>query len=215
MGKKKPIVPAEPEKKKKKTPTGQKARGVLAKINPEALEVKIEGKRRKERLLLDDISINKQEEGLIETAGDEVNPVPKWAEDSLSREQILFCQLYTTREFFGNGTQSYIEAYNINTMDPGAYIGAVTSASRLLTKAYIMQYINYLLEDVLGVNDAFVDKQLVFLITQNADLRAKMAAIKEYNILKNRVERNKGKLKEDGDKGKEHIKIIKLIEVKQ
>jgi hypothetical protein len=38
-----------------------------------------------------------------------------------------------------------------------------------------------------GLNDSYVDKQLELLITQNADFKAKIAAIREYNALKKRI----------------------------
>lgn len=99
----------------------------------------------------------------------------------------LFCKLYATeREFFGNGTQAYIEAFDIDTSKKGAYAAARASASGLLTKANILARINELLE--LGpLNNEFVDRQIGFLIEQNADYSAKMAAIKEYNALKKRI----------------------------
>lgn len=38
----------------------------------------------------------------------------------LTPKQLLFCRLYASdREFFGNGVQSYIEAYHINPTAPG------------------------------------------------------------------------------------------------
>ena len=105
----------------------------------------------------------------------------------LNPKQEFFCELYaSTREFFGNGVQSYIEAYDINTNERGAYNTAKTSAYDLLTKPYILDRINELLE-LRGLNDSFVDKQLEFLITQNADLSTKVRAINEYNKLKSRI----------------------------
>jgi len=59
-------------------------------------------------------------------------------------------------------------------------------ASRLLEKVSILAYINELLEGI-GLNEAHVDKQLAFLITQNADFGAKMAAIREFNTLRRRI----------------------------
>lgn len=98
-----------------------------------------------------------------------------------------FCQLYASKEeFFGNGTQSYIKAYNINVQKKGAYHAARSSAYDLLTKPDILLRINEILE-ARGLNDAFVDKQLELLITQNADFAAKIQAIKEYNQLKQRI----------------------------
>ncbi|MDF9749191.1 hypothetical protein M2428_000621 [Arthrobacter sp. ES3-54] len=46
--------------------------------------------------------------------------------------------------------------------------------------------INQLLDEA-GLNDAHVDKQLLFLITQHADFTNKLGAIREYNKLKARI----------------------------
>jgi hypothetical protein len=90
------------------------------------------------------------------------------------------------REFFGNGVQSYIEAYGVIASKPSSYAAARANSSRLLTKANILQRITTLLEDT-TLNDQFVDKQLAFLIVQNADMSTKMRAITEYNKLRQRV----------------------------
>jgi len=104
----------------------------------------------------------------------------------LNPRQERFCQLYASdEEFFGNGVQSYIEAYNPKRVG-NWYNTAKASAWENLTKPDILLRINELLE-LRGLNDPFVDKQLELLITQNADFRAKIAAIKEYNQLKKRI----------------------------
>lgn len=109
------------------------------------------------------------------------------AKEKLNPKQELFCQLYSSdQEFFANGTQAYMEAYDIVTSKKGAYEGARVNASKLLTNTNILKRINELLE-LRGLNDPFVDKQLEFLITQNADLKTKVSAIKEYNKLKSRI----------------------------
>ena len=114
----------------------------------------------------------------------------------LNEKQKLFCQLYATdREFFGNGVQAYIKAYNINLSKSGAYNGARTDAYRLLTKAYILEYIRKIME-LGGLNNERVDKELLFLIEQDAEFGTKLGAIKEYNKLKDRIE---NKLKLEGD----------------
>jgi hypothetical protein len=56
----------------------------------------------------------------------------------------------------------------------------------LLTNSNILSRINEEL-DAAGLNDNFVDKQLLFAITQNADLSSKVRAIQEYNKLKQRI----------------------------
>ena len=88
-------------------------------------------------------------------------------------------------EFFGNGTQSYLEAFNKKGRII-KYETARANASRLLTNAIVLERINELMEEAI-LNDTFVDKQLGFLISQNADFRAKVSAIKEYNALKKRI----------------------------
>ncbi|MBA7690828.1 hypothetical protein ES703_99360 [subsurface metagenome] len=98
-----------------------------------------------------------------------------------------FCELYATdKEFFGNGVQTYAEVYGIDITTKGGYKTAKTNAWRLLTNADLLAYINELLEDV-ALNKPHVDKQLAFLITQNADFGAKLGAIKEFNALRQRI----------------------------
>lgn len=108
-------------------------------------------------------------------------------ENGLNLRQEKFCLLYASdREFFGNGVESYSEAYDIDLSEPGNYGTCRANASKLLTKSNILNRINQLLEDG-TLNDTFVDKQLAFLITQNADLPTKRASISEYNKLKQRI----------------------------
>lgn len=108
-------------------------------------------------------------------------------ENKLNEKQELFCKLFASdREFFGNGVQSYIEAYDIKLDKPNAYKTALAASSRLLSNVKITARINELFE-ARGLNDCFVDKQLEKMITQDADFKAKMSAIKEYNALKNRI----------------------------
>lgn len=108
-------------------------------------------------------------------------------EKGLTLQQEKFCQLYSSdREFFGNGVQSYIEAYDVDLSKKNAYNVAKNGAYENLTKPDILKRINELLE-LRGLNDSFVDKQLELVITQNAEFHAKVAAIKEYNKLKKRT----------------------------
>lgn len=115
-------------------------------------------------------------------------------EDGLNQQQELFCQLYINadREVFGNGAQCYIEVYGAEHFKKYkkqmSYIVAASLASRLLTKVKIIDRINSLLSTG-GFNSENVDKQHLFLINQHADLKTKMAAIKEFNELKNRIQK--------------------------
>lgn len=107
----------------------------------------------------------------------------------LNPKQELFAKYYATdREFFGNGVESYLEAYDdsIDRSKPNWYKTACAAASRLLGDVKVCLRINELLEDG-GLNDQFVDKQLQMLVTQHADFSAKMKAIAEYNKLKARI----------------------------
>ncbi len=108
---------------------------------------------------------------------------------NLNPDQERFCQLYATdREFFGNGVESYLEAYeeSIDRTKPNWYKTACASASRLLSNAKVYTRINEIMEEC-GLNDIAVDRQLSFMIAQQADFTNKMAAIKEYNKLKQRI----------------------------
>lgn len=113
--------------------------------------------------------------------------VKKATELGLNPRQMLFGKLYaSTEEFFGNGVQSYIEAYKPKRVG-NWYLSAMSSASDLLRNPKVSTFINHLLE-MRGLNDAFVDKQLEFLITQHADFKSKLGAVHEYNQLRRRVE---------------------------
>lgn len=114
-----------------------------------------------------------------------IKPIKK---PELTLQQKRFAELYTSdTEFFGNGVNSYAEAYHIDLTKKNSYKVAQVNASRLLSNAIILDYMNKLLDDM-GLNDVHVDKQLAFLITQNAELGVKMAAIREFNKLRQRLE---------------------------
>ncbi len=107
-------------------------------------------------------------------------------EIELTDQQIRFCENYVSKEFYGNGTQSYIDAYQVDITKKGQYEVAKIGAYENLTKPNLIEYINSMLESQ-GLNDSFVDKQLLFLIQQHAEFSSKIAAIKEYNKLKQRI----------------------------
>lgn len=116
----------------------------------------------------------------------------------INADQENFCQLFVTQdtEFYGNGTMSYLESYDrqkrksknggIKTK-PMSYKTAASNAYKLLKKPEICQRINELLE-AQGFNNENVDKQHLFLLNQFADLKTKLGAVKEYNVLKKRVD---------------------------
>jgi phage terminase small subunit len=106
--------------------------------------------------------------------------------NELNEKQELFCKLFVSEEFFANGVKAYAKAYNIDIEDSKKYASARVRASELLTNSNISSYITQMLDDA-GLNDNFVDKQLLFVISQHADLNAKMKAIEQYNKLKQRI----------------------------
>lgn len=107
-------------------------------------------------------------------------------EVKLTRRQELFCSYYVSKEFFGNGVQTYIEVYEPDQTKPNWYKTACVNASEILSNPKVYNRINDLLDEA-GLNDQFVDKQLLFLIQQHDDKAAKLNALKEYNKLKARI----------------------------
>lgn len=100
----------------------------------------------------------------------------------LTQKQELFCQLYASDvEFFGNGTQSYMEAYKTSN-----YVSAQAAASRLLSNVMVLNRIDEILQEQV-LNDQMVDKQIGFWIRQKSNPMASVAAIKEYNKMKERT----------------------------
>ena len=79
-------------------------------------------------------------------------------EVGLNPKQEKFCLLYASdKEFFGNGVQSYIEAYEPKEVG-NWYATARSNASQLLTNTNILRRIDELLE--IEINNSFVDKRL-------------------------------------------------------
>lgn len=113
-------------------------------------------------------------------------PVQK--KEKLNLKQEAFCQLYVMpdKDFYGNGVECYLEAYGADKSKPNWYKIACTDASRLLSNAKVCERINELLSAG-GLNDEFVDKQLLYMITQHADGSMKLGALREYNKLKQRI----------------------------
>lgn len=120
----------------------------------------------------------------------EVKPLTlKELKARLNIQQAHFCEIYTSdTEVIGNGCRSYAIAYGLDMSIESQYENAKSSASELLTNPNIYNYINALL-DAGGFNDMNADKQIAFLMNQQEDKRAKVSAIHEYNLIRNRVNR--------------------------
>jgi hypothetical protein len=105
----------------------------------------------------------------------------------LSMQQERFCQLYVTdKEFFGNGTASYIEAYGLDKNSKRTYNSARTMASALLANMNVLRRVNELIDET-GLNETTADKQTLYLMLQNQDLGAKARGIAEFNKVRGRV----------------------------
>lgn len=108
-------------------------------------------------------------------------------EPTLSLQQEMFAQYFVSEtEFYGNGVQSYCKAYDVQ-ITPFNYDMIKSRCARLLMTPLVMKRISDLLHED-GFNDGHADKHLLFLMTQNMDMRSKLGAIREYNKLKSRVE---------------------------
>ncbi len=102
-------------------------------------------------------------------------------------EREAFAQFYaTSEEFFGNGVRSYAAAYGTDISTKKGFQVAGSNANRLLKTAEVMSRISYLVN--LYLSDAFVDKNLAFVIAQFGNLNAKMEGVKEYNRLRKRIQ---------------------------
>jgi len=130
--------------------------------------------------------------------------------EELPLKRELFCRFYTQNEdLFGNATHSYAEAYDykLDTLDTEAvwsepegdsprerlddspYEKAVhvcaVEAFRLLRIPEVQARITALLNEIL--KDEVVDSQLAKLIMQDKEPAAKIAAIREYNKIRQRI----------------------------
>lgn len=138
--------------------------------------------------------------------------MPKKNSNGLNLQQEEFCKLYASdAEFFGNGVQSYIEVYKPDESKKNWYKTALAASSRLLANVKVCERINQLLEAG-GLNDQFVDKQLTFLVTQHADFKSKLGAIREYNKLKKRVVERMEHAGKDGDPIEQNLSITYMPE---
>lgn len=107
--------------------------------------------------------------------------------ERLTTQQEIFCKIYVTdASICGNATRCYIKAYGLDEKKQSDYDNAMGSGSRLLRDAKIVSRMNEILEAE-GLNDTFVDTQLLFLVRQNADLPTKRGAISDYNKVRGRI----------------------------
>lgn len=125
--------------------------------------------------------------------------LPEEISKDLTEKQKLFCYLFTTdKDCFGNTTKAYRTAFNCT------YDSAKANGARLITNDSIIAYINKLLDDSFSEKEA--DRALSSVMRQTKDLPSRVAAIREFNKLKQRITE-----KTDVTSGGEPIKSINYI----
>ena len=128
---------------------------------------------------------------------------------SLNPANELFCQFYVKNDaLFANATLAYAEAYDFNLDELSrddaqyddekkliqessynrAYNTCAVNGSKLLKKANIQERVTTLLNEIL--TNEVVDGEMAKVMKQNYKLDSKVAAIKEYNKLRNRITDN-------------------------
>lgn len=133
-------------------------------------------------------------------------PSKKKDKKGIVPKRELFCRYYSqNRSLFGNGALSYAAAYgyDLDNMSKDdavidktgkvvkkssydlAFNVCSTEASKLLTIPMIDERVTKLINEYVTANVA--DRELSMVILQNRDLRAKVAAIKEYNNVAGRI----------------------------
>ena len=104
-------------------------------------------------------------------------------EQGLTPKQKLFCNIYLSNSF--NGVQAYCEAFSKSIEND--YNNAKSSASQLLDKPQVRNYINDRLEENEITMECALAK-LSFLIKQHSDLSVCHQAIKTYLKLNERLD---------------------------
>lgn len=131
-------------------------------------------------------------------------------------KQEEFCRLYaTSKAFYANGTKSYLRAYYGKYFAQHAkhgtkeYAASMANAYKLLRKTHILNRITECLE-ANGLNDAFVDKELLHLIRQEENMNVKLGAIKEFNVLQGRITKKVEIAEDVTEDAKEFMKVNRL-----
>lgn len=109
----------------------------------------------------------------------------------INLKQKLFCDKYLSSK---GDSISAVEGAGYKVSDNKRLASSI--ASENLTKPNICAYLNLKLKES-GLDDEFVDKQLLFLVNQYSDLRVKLSAIDTYYKLKGRYAPKKLDIKEE------------------
>lgn len=107
--------------------------------------------------------------------------------ENCTPKQARFAEYYCLdEEIYGNATRCYAKAYGIDISEEKGYSVAHSAAVRLLQNVSVLEYMGELIDNS-GLNNAFVDFQLLNLIKQDEDKATKLRAIQEFNKLRARI----------------------------
>jgi len=125
----------------------------------------------------------------------------------LTQAERDFCNTYATDPaLMGNGTQSYITAFSLDSDNTKDVRLAKDRAYRLLRRPEILYAIREALQSG-ELSSEIVDQELSFLITQHADLSVKLSAIREYNRVHRKVEDKISALEEQEKRGQFVVEV--------
>lgn len=134
----------------------------------------------------------------------------------LSLKQKLTAKYYTDidSDTRGNKYLSYAKAFKRPLKDEKQKSSCKTLASRLFTNVDFLAFLNQKIDTTVGLDDKTVDRELKWLLLQRENHSAKVAAIREYNKLRQRYSFEYGiqiedTVEENGEvKEKSNVKVI-------
>lgn len=114
----------------------------------------------------------------------------------LTPDEIEFCRLYVSEDFFWNWVHSYMKAFNT------PYDSAKVQASLLLNKKEIwLKILEFL--DKSWLNETTADKTLLMLMLQNEERNVQLWAVRLFYDITARIEKWKQKALKDWDISKD------------
>jgi hypothetical protein len=102
----------------------------------------------------------------------------------LTPQQIEFCQIYISKDAYGDAISSYCQVFELDEEHRQQRIQARNGANAFLKDANIITFLGILLDSD-GLNESHVNKELLFLIDQNADYKVKVQAIGLFHAINN------------------------------
>lgn len=105
----------------------------------------------------------------------------------LQPQQVEFCLQYVNNPIgTGRGAESAVMAYGYDTSNKLGKQNAYNTATRNLKHPQCQTLID-ILNDTMGLNDQYVDKRLMEIISDRSDNKTAVLALQEYNKVRNRI----------------------------